>query len=72
MMAVWLPIFHVKQRSNRNAIDWQSIGQKGGVILIDWDKPKLIHTIVIVIPIARFLWRLHISSDTNPVGGGGK
>ena len=48
-MAAGLPIFHVKQRGNRNAIDWQSIGQKGGVILIDWDKPKLIHTIVIVI-----------------------
>ena len=46
-MAAWLPICHVKQRGNRNAID--SIGQKGGVILIDWDKPKLIHTIVIVI-----------------------
>ena len=29
--------------------------QKTGVILIDWDYPKVIHTIVIVIPIARFL-----------------
>jgi hypothetical protein len=34
-MAAGLPIFHVKQRGNRNAID--SIGQKAGVILIDWD-----------------------------------
>jgi len=53
MMAVWLPICHVKQRGNRNEID--SIGEKAGVILIDWDYPKLIHTIVIVIPTARFL-----------------
>jgi len=53
IMASWLPSCHVKQRGNRNAID--SIGQKTGVILIDWDYPKLIHTIVVIIPIARFL-----------------
>ena len=31
-MATWLPICHVKQRGNRNAIDWRSIqsDKKGG------------------------------------------
>ena len=43
----WLPSCHVKQRDNRLAID--SIGQETGVILIDCDYPKLIHTIVILI-----------------------
>jgi hypothetical protein len=44
---------------NRLAIDL--IGRKTGVIVIDYDYPKLIHTIVIVIVIEWFLWRLHIS-----------
>jgi hypothetical protein len=43
------PSCHVKQRGNQIAID--SIGQKTGVIVIDYDYPKLIHTIVIVIVI---------------------
>ena len=47
-----MPSFPLKRRVNRNAID--SIGQKTGAISIDWDYPKLIHTIVIVIPTARF------------------
>jgi len=58
-MASCLPSCHVKQRGNRTAID--SIGRKTGVIVIDWDYPKLIHTIVIVIRSERFLWRFHIS-----------
>ena len=46
IMAVWLPSCHVEQRGNRIAI-----GRKTGVIVIDYDYPKLIHTIVIVIVI---------------------
>jgi len=44
---------HVKQRGNQTAID--SIRQKTELILIDRDHPKIIHTIVIVIPIDIFL-----------------
>jgi len=43
------PSCYVKQRGNQIAID--SIGRKKGVIVIDYDYLKLIHTILIVIVI---------------------
>jgi hypothetical protein len=42
-----LTIIHSCHAKNKIAID--SIGQKTGVIVIDYDYPKLIHIIVIVI-----------------------